>query len=293
MSTLTAREEVLFRIAKGALPEILFADDTSQQEVLAAFAKQLAPVWDELELKLQDTLIGSASATALDQHAKDRGTRRRVDESDAALIYRLRFMLEDSVTLAGLLVKINAILEQYAVTVPAGYPAVAELRRDRMFLGAGQGVQIENVAAASIADAETFSIGGAIYEFNKTGGITSGNIEVDISGATTASDVAAVVAATLEDRYPTLVVQDASTVVVRRAVGALSDTVADAGFSITRQASYLNRGFRLTGVSRAATVIVVMLPYGTPAECAESVAEALRQAKAGGVKVIVERRLNP
>ena len=49
-------------------------------------------------------------------------------------------------------------------------------------------------AAASITDADTLTLSDGInpavvFEFNKTGGITSGNVEVDISGATTATQV--------------------------------------------------------------------------------------------------------
>lgn len=49
-------------------------------------------------------------------------------------------------------------------------------------------------AAASITDGDTLTLSdgvnpAVVFEFNKTGGITSGNVEVDISSATTATEV--------------------------------------------------------------------------------------------------------
>jgi hypothetical protein len=295
MTTLSAREEILFRIGKGALPEILFADDTSQQEILAAFAKQLAPVWDEMELRLEEALLGTASSTGLGQHAKDRGTRRQANETDEALIYRLRFMLEDSVTVAGLKAKATAILNSYGVTIPTGYPVLAELRIGSRFRwGYTRDVALTAVAASSLVDGETFTIGGTVYEFNLSGGVTGGNVAVTLSGSETAPQVAAAMFAAMTPQFGTTRMKLLSNnLLVRDVLGLVSDTVTNAGFRIFRKKSYWSRGYRFSGAGRDGTVIVMMLPYGTSEACRLSVAEALRQAKAGGVKVITERRINP
>lgn len=199
MSVLSAREQMLFDSAKKALPSWLFEDE-SVQELIAAFAKQIAPCWDEAEIRIRDTFIGTSSTDALNQHAKDRGTRRQGNETDPALTARLRYQ-DDAVTPAAVRTVANNGLEADGVTIPVGYPGLVELRRDRAFF---------------CTDSAT-----------------------------------------------------------------------------SRKRAYLSRGYRMAGTGREATAIIVILPYGTSAATAASIAEALRQKKAGGVKVIVERRLNP
>jgi hypothetical protein len=293
MSALTPREQALYNLARATLPRILFSDDDSPEEVLAAFSKQFAAVMDEIEVWVQNTFITTASTLGLDIHAKDRGTRRQSDESNEGLVYRLRFLLEDSVTVAGIVAKATGVLNSYGVTIPANYPGIVQLRQDRAFYGGGDGIQIVCPAAASIVDGETFTIAGLVYEMDKNASYTAPNTWVNLIAATTAATVATAVALALQEKYGVLATSTGDTVVIRKAKGAFSDTVANAGFTMTRQKSYYSCGYRMTGASRAGTVIVVMLPYGTTETCRLSVAEAMRQAKAGGVKVIVERRLNP
>ncbi len=293
MSALTALEQALFNIAKGSLPSYLFQEDASAQEVLAAFAKQFAVLSADLSLLEQDTFITVARTEALSQHAKDRGTRRQEGESNEALSLRLRFLRDDTLTVAAIVARVLAILESDGVTIPAGYPGLIELRRDRLFWSRGDGVQITAVAAASIIDGETFTIDGRVFEFNKVGSVTSGNVEVDITAATTDDEVAAAIELALEGEYPGLAFSVNEFAAVRRAPGAISETVANGGFAIRRVNSYWSRGYRFTDTGRRATVVVIMLPFGTTAATQQSVAEAVRQIKAGGVKVIVERRLSP
>jgi hypothetical protein len=199
MSVLSAREQMLFDAAKKALPAWLFEDE-SVQEMIAGFAKQFAPVWDAAELRVQSTFIGTASTEALNQHAKDRGTRRQGSETDPALTARLRYQ-DDAVTPAAIKTVARNGLEADGVTIPAGYPGLVELRRDRAFFQ-----------------------------------------------------------------------EDAGT---------------------GRKLAYFSRGYRMAGTTREATKIIVILPFGTSAATAQSIAEALRQKKAGGVAVIVERRQSP
>lgn len=200
MSTLTPREQVLFDRAKASLPSVLFSEDESANEVLAAFSKQFAVVWDECEIRLRDTFIATASSNALNQHARDRGTRRQNGESDEALTIRLRFG-DDAVTPNALITIATNGLVADGVTIPPGYPALVELRRDRAF-----------------------------YTINA---------------------------------------------------------------NTSRHVAYFSRGYRMAGAGRGASAVVVILPYGTSQSTADSIAEALRLKKAGGVTVIVERRLNP
>lgn len=56
--------------------------------------------------------------------------------------------------------------------------------------------------------------------------------------------------------------------------------------------AFVDRGYRVSGVPPS-SAFVIILPYGTSAETAASVEEAVRQRKAAGFKLIVERRLNP
>jgi hypothetical protein len=52
----------------------------------------------------------------------------------------------------------------------------------------------------------------------------------------------------------------------------------------------LTRGWRMGPSNPSGDWIIVVLPYGTSAATAASVAEAMRRYKAGGVRVVVEVR---
>jgi hypothetical protein len=198
MAVLSDKEQQLYDAARAALPRWMFSDDENAQEIIAAFAKVFGMSWAQVDLWCDQMFITKAVGFFLDQHAIDRGTRRRNGESDGALAARLR-SYEDHVTRGALLSAANNILAGASVT---GSANMVELRIDKAFLG--------------------------------------------VSGAG-----------------------------------------ADAG----RARSYCSRGYRMAADGENA--IILILPYGTDAATATAVAEAMRQQKAGGIIVYVERRLNP
>lgn len=131
MSALSPREQQLFNVAKAALPAWYFQDD-DQAELVAAFARQFGKAWDQVDLWCDQMFITRAFGIFLDQHAKDKGTRRQNGESDQALALRLR-TIEDAVTLPALQAKVDAILLADGV---AGTATILELRAHKAFVSA-------------------------------------------------------------------------------------------------------------------------------------------------------------
>lgn len=127
MSTLTAEEQELFDIAKTTLPSFLFANPNAQQEQLAAFAKIFARAKAQVRYWYRQTFIGVAEEHFLDEHARDRNTRRQDGESDAALQARIP-VIDDALTVPALAAAADAILLAAGVT---GSSAVVEVRVDR------------------------------------------------------------------------------------------------------------------------------------------------------------------
>lgn len=131
---LTADQQDLFDLAKEGLPSWWFQDETYSQEILQAYAviiddaRQVIQTWQQMSFLLQATGIW------LDQHARDRGTFRQLNESDVALRDRLR-NFADAVNVASVLAAANRALANQPITPPTGYPAIVELRRDRAFSG--------------------------------------------------------------------------------------------------------------------------------------------------------------
>ncbi len=98
------------------------------------------------------------------------------------------------------------------------------------------------VAVANLIDGETVPIAGKTYEFDVAGdGVTGGNVPVDVSALTTASEVASALAMAIYGEGDCGLVWDgvSATVELVRSIGgaagneAGSDTVADAGFVYT------------------------------------------------------------
>lgn len=176
----------LYAVAKAALPGWFFGP--KEVAHLRAVAELLAPVFDLAKARVEGTFVLTAPTEWLEQHAKDRGTRRQANESDAALADRLRHA-EDAVTPVALEAAANKILAADGV---AGVAHVLELRQQkRLFLTRHYG---------------------------------------------------------------------------------------------------LTRGWRMGPSNPSGDWIIVVLPYGTSAATAASVAEAMRRYKAGGVRVVVEVR---
>lgn len=128
MSVLSPAEQDLFDAAKAALPSWLFSDENDSEELLAAFAKEFASALTAIDNWKDSTYILQAVGYWLDQHARDRGTRRQNGESDPALASRLR-IVDDAVNLAS--VK-TAVANALAADGIVGTGVVIELRRVQM-----------------------------------------------------------------------------------------------------------------------------------------------------------------
>jgi hypothetical protein len=63
--------------------------------------------------------------------------------------------------------------------------------------------------------------------------------------------------------------------------------------SVDNPHSFVSNGYRIAGTGQASNQLIVVLPYGSTTGTAAAVYDAIRQAKAAGVGLIIERRLNP
>lgn len=132
MSTLNTEEQELFDTAKRSLPRFMFQKDAAPQETFGAAAKVLNLAKQQIKSWLASTYILQATGFWLDQHAIDRGTRRRSGETDAALASRIR-QVEDAVTLPALTNAVNAVLTAAGV---AGSATIVELHGKHAFIHA-------------------------------------------------------------------------------------------------------------------------------------------------------------
>lgn len=299
MSVLTPQELVLFNIAKKSLPRILFSDPTDQQEVFAAYAKELSASQTQVKFWRNMAFILLATDIWLDQHAKDRGTSRQAGETDEALRARIRDFLQ-TVTLTELREAITNILEAYGVTIPAGYPGLVELRGSRAYFNFLPGY-VQCSAGIDIVDGETVTIFDGIttkvFEFNKAGGVTGLDIAVAVSDNDTKTQVSTALQAAIAGAGLNVNTSFSANAVGRILIYntvsgnhvSVSDAVANSNFSTqsTGNAAFFSRGYRM-GDER--NEIIIILPYGTPAAVTAIVLETLRQKKAAGVGVLVEIR---
>lgn len=107
--SLSSEAQALFDHARQSLPRWLTRGKSAVMEWLHAFTQ----IMDQARIQGQDwldiTLLEYAAGAELDQHAADRGTSRRANESDATLRNRLR-QITDAVTIPALKIAINSIL---------------------------------------------------------------------------------------------------------------------------------------------------------------------------------------
>lgn len=309
MSALTPQEQLLFDAAKKALPRFLFEEDPSVQEILAAFAKVFALAWDQVALYIDGTRIGTADPTQLDQHAADRGTRRRLNETDESLRARLRF-LEDQVTPGAVTAAATRIMEGALVTIPAGYPGLVELRRDRAFFAK---LRVLDDVSIALAIANQGTPGITSYSYAVYPEDADGNIIQPAGFTATTTTGAATLNGTDFNRLSWMAYPGAAAYHIFRYAsagtpsstgkigtdtaspfddtGLAGDSLAYTGFG--RYAAYLSRGYRMTGSGRYSLEFIIILPYDATQAVADAVAEAVRLIKAGGIGVFVERRLSP
>lgn len=281
MSVLSTEEENLLAWLLSSIPRWLWMNDTtrSAQEVWAGAVKSLYEAQRQGESWNLATFIMTATDVWLNQHARDRGTQRQGSETDDALRERLR-SYEDAVTNPAILAAVQAILDAESI---AGTAVILELRRDKMHWRVPHNSLDGTGATAStftkVGNVITLDTGVALtgYERGRTvtiaGSTTPGN-----DGTFTITDVLT------NDQ---LVYTNAAGATEALAVGTTWKIDADLDGRCT---GYWGRGYRLAS-NRSA--FIVILPYGSTAGTQAAVREALRKKKAGGIRALVERRINP
>ncbi len=125
--SLSSEAQALFDHAKNAIPRFITDGKNSALEWLYAFVAIFDPVRSQGQDYLDLTYLDGATGRSLDQHARDRGTARRLGETDDTLRERLR-AIEDMVTEPALKAGVNAILEAAGISTDC---SLVNLRRDR------------------------------------------------------------------------------------------------------------------------------------------------------------------
>lgn len=290
--SLTDDEQRLYDFAAGALPSWISHPDP----FLSASAKQMGAALALAQYLFAQALLRSAEGATsttpdwLNQHARDRNTSRQAGESDDALRERLR-TIPDALTRQAILDAANAILAAAGV---AGAAALVELPRDAAWVGSytalsGTGGTFAQSGTDSLFTPTTLPWPVPPYQ----GAAVTPPLswQLVISGAAAAANNGT--------RAITGLVGNAARVSNAAGVPGADPTVTwtarrlDVESNVTDgfARSYAGRGYRAS-VSRPFRLFVI-LPYGTSAGVAASVLEAVRQKKAAGFAVIVERRLTP
>lgn len=128
------------------------------------------------------------------------------------------------------------------------------------------------VAKADLVDTDYMTlndgiIGANLFEFDTAGdGVTSGRVQVDVSGDTTAADVAATLKAAIDATFPTLSVVDnldgtlSLTHKVLGTVGnqAMTENVADGGFAVTGMSGGSVEEFAVADTNNRTVVVMAL-----------------------------------
>lgn len=290
---LTVEEQRLLDFALGSLPAWVPRGD----EFLYGAAKLFGSVRAMIDYLFGQTLIGTATgATAdtpdwLNQHARDRGTARRLGEDDPTLRARLR-NYPDALTRAAILAAIEETLEAGGVTADA---AMIELPRDAAYFNS-------YVAMSGVGGA--FAQSGTTSKFTPTvlpwpappyrSPLVFPELrhQLAISGAASAGNNGT--------RAVTGLDGDAAIVTNAGGVAGADPTVVwsarrlDGSGNVTDgfRHAYMGRGYRMYRTPPA-FAIVIILPFGTTDALEAAVHEILRTKKAAGFLAIVERRAVP
>jgi len=291
----TATEKELYDWARGMLPRWFFESERSEEEMGA-----LVKVFDAVRAQVDEwqsmTFIDEAADLPpdfLDQHARDRGTRRQAGETDARLRLRLQ-TFDDALTRPVLLAAAQAVLDAESV---AGTAVMVELRFARAWLldwtawsgtggtfgGAAPSMTFEPDVAwtARPYRGETTTLLPHEFEF-----------QLVISGAATAANDGTHSIDGLDEGAATY--QDADGVAEADATVTWTVQKLDRQGHVVDgfRAAYLglDQGFRLGGDR---PMFVVIVPYDATADVAAEIAERVRVRRAAGCQVIVERRTSP
>lgn len=280
MSVLSAEEENLLQWLLSSIPRWLWMDDPTRsvQEVWAGTVKSLIEVQRQGESWSAATFISLATDVWLNQHARDRGTTRQGAETDVALRTRLR-SYEDAVTNPALRAASQAVVDADGV-VDTVY--VLELRRDKAHF------KVRTPLGGN---------GGTPSTFTKTGNVVVLNTGVALSGYERGKLVT-IASATTGGNNGTFTVTDVvgdQSLQYTNAAGATEALAPGTTWQLdsngnNRRTAYLGRGYRM---AKPGSAFIIILPYGSTAGTEAAVREALRKKKAGGIRALVERRLNP
>jgi hypothetical protein len=291
---LDAEEQELFDFAVAALPKWFTSEERNREE-LAGFAKIFGSALAMVRYWFGQTLISTAQGPLsglpdwLNQHAIDHATRRQAAESDPALRERLH-NTPDAVVRAALLAAVNAILAADGITAEA---AMVELPVH----GAHSGVYQSDTGVGG-----TFAKVGSVVKFTPAtswarppfwaaGLVPARTTRLVIAGAASSANNGTHPVTGLE--VDQALYTDAGGVAGIDVGVTWSIETLDVDGNVrdgwTR--AYSQRGYR--SARRRPLRIVIILPYGSTAADEASVREALRQKKAAGIAVRIERRLIP
>lgn len=285
---LTTEEQKFYDFAKAALPPWMPDPD----EFLMGAAKMFGGVEALRAYLFGQALIGGAlGATAttpdwLDQHARDRGTSRQFDESDEALRERIR-NVPDALTRVSLLSAINAILVAEGLTDEAG---LVELPRHGAHSGeyalmtgtGGTWTKTGNIMRFTpdvLPWPRPPFYGPLLVPFRTT------RIFVNVGGGNFGV-------------FPITELDGNAAVFTNAAGVAGHDGAAPWQIRTHDVGGYLRDGFARAFSQRGYRSarlkpprLIVILPFGSTAGTEASVREMLRQKKAAGIAVTIERRL--
>lgn len=294
---LDAEEQELFDFAVAALPSWFTSDERNREE-LYGFAKTFGAALATVKYWFAQTYISGAVGPAsglpdwLNQHAVDVGTRRQNLETDPALRVRIR-NAPDAVTPGALISGANAILASASI---AGSAVLVELPRDAAGLGTfnsdtGVGGTFTALTAPNFLFTPTVPF--AMRPYRNPGVVRLvQQFAITIAGAAHAAN----------DGTFTAIGLSGNGIVFANGAGVAG---VDAGASWTtvkrdrlgnnldgHGKAFCSRGFRATHVGTPLRFVMI-LPYGSTAGTESSVREMLRQRKAIGFAVSIERRLSP
>lgn len=282
--------------ALGALPK-WFSNNDRSYENIKAFAEIFQRAQEQNDFwRSQANILDAVGATAtepdwLGQHAVDRDTRRQENETDPALLDRLR-TFPDALNLGAVLATAQGIVDAESIN---GTVAVFELRPNRAFFVTRAAQSGTGGVFSGTAPNMVFTPTAPLQRMNPKYDTVDSH-RIDVSGAATAgNDTVAVVDGISGDGAA---YQNALGVAETDLGVSWSVSCLDALGNVLdgRRQSYFNRGYRM---GSALPTIVVILPYGDllGPHCTDatrlSVIEALRQKRGAGTRVIVECRANP
>jgi hypothetical protein len=290
---LNAEEQELFDFAVAALPK-WFTSSERQREDLYGFAKLFGNALTTVRYWFSQALIGQADGPVsglpdwLDLHARDRGTSRQNAETTVAMRKRVR-TIGDAVTRPPLLVAVDALLAAESIS---GTAAMVELP----YHGAHAG---EYDAMTGTGGA--FSQDGAVSTFTPTalpwprppfrgvGLVPELTFELEIAGAAQADNNGQRAVEELDGNGAIVANVDGDAGADPTVTWTVHTLDADGNERDGWARAYSQRGYR--SARRRPRRIVIILPFGSTEGTASSVREMLRQKKAAGIAVTVERRL--